>query len=145
MGTHEPRRTRTTPTVQDNNENYLYYRNRRRRRHTARRRGRTPKTAPRVRKEAAPQTRRGTHHNNQLNEKNLLPKYRVAQNRYDTTTNYQHFQRGRRRSRRHPTKKTTESGKEIRMSPQNYHTYQRARRRHNHTTKGQRASCRPTN
>ncbi|CAE7247227.1 unnamed protein product [Symbiodinium microadriaticum] len=83
-----------------------------------------------VKEEAAPQTRRGTHHNNQLNEKNLLPKYRVAQNRYDTTTNYQHFQRGRRRSRRHPTKKTTESGKEIRMSPQNYHTYQRARRGH---------------
>ena len=79
--------------VQDNNEHYLYYRNkRRRRRHTARRRGHTPKTAPRVRKEAAPQTRRGTHHNNQLNEKNLLSKYRMAQNHHDTTKNYWHYQ-----------------------------------------------------
>ena len=27
------------------------------------------------------------------------------------------------------------------MNPQNFHNYQRARRRHNQTTKGQRASC----
>ena len=130
--------------VEDNSEKiYQYYQNRRRR-HTTRRRGAHAQgESSTSQRGSCASTSSGTHHNHQLNEKNLLPKYRGAEPlRHDQKLLYQ---RERRRSRRHPTQKTTESGKENKMNPQNYHKNQRARRRHNQTTKGQRASCRPTN